>query len=164
MSQYENSNESEYRDVSEHFNGNSMEYAHHGEIEQEYQSVLGRSADSEGLSYFNNLLQNGSLTLSGLRDALANSKEGLEHRGQSNNSLAIDVQYAHHGEIEQEYQSVLGRSADSEGLSYFNNLLQNGSLTLSGLHDALANSKEGLEHHALVLIGHTAQAELQPLG
>ncbi len=130
------------------------EYEHASEIEHEYQSVLGRSVDSEGLSYFNQLLQGGTLSLSGLHDALLNSPEGLEHRG----VRAQGATYEHHAEIEHEYQSVLGRSVDSEGLSYFNQLLQGGTLSLSGLHDALVNSPEGLAHHVPLLVGQQTYA------
>jgi hypothetical protein len=78
-----------------------------------------------------------------LHTTLKNSSEGQEHLRAT---LSGELPAAHRAEIEQEYLNTLGRSADNDGLNYFERLMQSGELTLTDLHTALQNSSEGQEH------------------
>ncbi len=118
-------------------------------IDQLYQSILGRHADGDGLNYFLGKLSNGSLTLASLTDALKNSAEGQQHArapGSGSSTVGTGTSATTETAIDQLYQSILGRHADNEGLSYFLGKLGNGSLNLTSLSDALKNSTEGQQH------------------
>ncbi len=136
------------------------------QIDQQYQTVLGRHADPAGLEYFLKALQAGSMDIKALTEALKNSVEGRQHGQPGKGGPAEQDQSAgnHSGDhspapdssnasdpdaaaVDQQYQSVLGRHADSEGLGYFLKALKAGAMDIKALTEALKNSVEGQQHN-----------------
>lgn len=91
-------------------------------VNRMYQEVLGRSADSSGLSTHIAQLRKGK-SVDDIRAALAASAEA---------KLAINKQY----------NQVLGRNGDPAGLNYYQQKLIAGA-TLADIRNALADSEEG---------------------
>lgn len=116
-----------------------------GQINAIYESTLGRPADMEGLMYFANAIMSGGGSLADVQQAIASSPEaqGLQtgregQTGQTGSGTATTggggllsgantdfTQYT--GQLNSIYQKVFGRDADPTGLSYYGNLLAQGT-------------------------------------
>ena len=81
-----------------------------------YQQYLHRAPDSAGKKFWTAYLFSGGGTIEGMSISLVGSAEYFQTRGGGTNGGFLHVLY----------QDVLHREADSEGLSYFSNLLTNG--------------------------------------
>ena len=112
------------------------------EISGFYTELLGREADRAGLTFYENKVTSGEMTLSQVRAALMQSAEA--QNGSSSNQQSTGTNRTDSRSIVQTaYQSVLGREADSGGLNYWSQLLQAGRITSSQLYSYLRSSDEG---------------------
>lgn len=88
-----------------------------------YQVVFGRSADSAGRAYWLNMIANG-LRLEAVAAEFYGSPEYLYRNGGTNRSFVSAL-----------YRDLMGRSADSAGLNYWLDHLRTGRLTRVGVAD-----------------------------
>lgn len=95
-------------------------------VSQAFEDILGRSADSDAVAYFTNLLQSG-VSRSAVTQMLTTSDEFYKNR------------------IQQAYQDYLGRSADAPGLNAWLAQMRNG-LTDEQLEAAFIGSPEFYSH------------------
>ena len=91
-------------------------------INKAYVDYLGYNADTEGLRYWMNQLNNKTLSREQVIDNLKAAAEN-----DYVNSL---------------YQSTFNRNADQEGLSYWSNLIRNGALSRNQVRDLITTSPE----------------------
>jgi hypothetical protein len=89
-----------------------------------YAQVLGRSADTAGLTAWLQLLQNGAVSRAQVVHAFLTSAEA-------------DQRF-----VEADYLALLGRPADSAGLQLWTNLLVSGQASLQTVGEAIAASDE----------------------
>jgi hypothetical protein len=90
-----------------------------GFVQQVYQNVLGRSADSEGLQYWDGVLASGASR----GNVLIGFSESAEYKAQTR-STGGDTNDA---EAYRLYQAALGRGSDAGGLAFWSAQLANGS-------------------------------------
>jgi len=93
----------------------------------QYQAVLDRAADADGLAYWSQQVMSGALTLEQALASIANSTEAV-----------ATVERA----ITDAYQSSLDRAPEASGLSYWVSEVMSGSLSLEEALGAIANSTE----------------------
>ena len=91
-------------------------------VKSEYQSILGRNPDSD---YWQNELIDGDIVMSSIHDAILAAISEPE-----------DV-------VEEIYNRLFGRSAESAGLAYWLGALESGALSISDLESALIAGAQG---------------------
>lgn len=121
-------------------------------LEEAYMSTLGRSADAEGKAYWLNELQTGHVDRNWLLNAFSDSAEGQEHALQTTGG-STTLSNANY--LEETYHSVLGRSPDDAGKSFWLNELETGHIDRASLRESFSESEEGHAHLALIGISPT---------
>lgn len=119
-----------------------------------YQEILHRPADREGLLHYSALLKNEQITEQDLRITLFNSEERSSMEMKTIDELnneTINV-------INDLYEKILLREADSKGMRYFGNLFENGT-TLDEIRTILLESEEGKS----VSVFHPVRSEIKSL-
>ena len=82
-----------------------------------YQGILGRAPDPAGVQAWASLIDNSNVPLSAVADAIASSPEFIHEYGSLSNA----------GFVNQLYENVLGRPADTGGAQAWGNLLASGT-------------------------------------
>lgn len=101
-------------------------------VEQSYQDLFGREADTEGLKYWVDQLRSGVLTLAELQAAMQSGAIGPDKPIQPPATSLEDV-------VKTAYKS-LGLTADSAGVAYWVKQLENGAVTHGNLLTAISNA------------------------
>ena len=123
-------------------------------VEFLFVNALGRASDADGKAFWVGKLASGS----DRADLLIGFSESLEHRAQTAD-LVDQGFFDTHDEyqaVSLMYDSFAGRQPDAEGLMYWSELLQTGSLTLDQVAAGFVNSSEfqgriaGMSHAELV--------------
>ena len=111
-------------------------------IKQYYKDILGREADSGGLTYWLSEFQSGRMSLSSIQGHIANSDEKLcqsQNRwGKGSNNLVNNQACYRESEIRIIYKNVLLRDPDSPGLQWWHG--QN--LSVAAIYAAIYSSGE----------------------
>lgn len=110
-------------------------------IDQIYRDVLGRSADSSGLGYWNSQVQDGTMTIAEVTKAITQSPENV---------------------IQDLYTSTLGRAADASGLAYWTAQVNTGRTDIAGVTAAFQQSAEYTSTHATAPIVNAATMGIAP--
>ncbi len=108
-------------------------YEYEREIQKIYIAYYGRAADPEGQQFWAAELQAASGDLSSLVDAFGNSAEFEQQYGAMENSVLINNLY----------QQLFGRDADTEGMSFYLELLESGAKTLASISLDILNGAQG---------------------
>ncbi len=121
-------------------------------LELAYKTVLGRSSDDAGKSFWLNELETGHVDRNSLLNAFSDSAEGQEHTLQTtgDSTTLSNANY-----VEEAYHSVLGRSSDDAGKSFWLNELETGHIDRASLLEGFSESEEGHAHLALIGISPT---------
>lgn len=98
-------------------NGQPVDYS--SQISQLYQQYLGRTPETAGTAYYNNLLNSGT-PLSQVQQYISNSPEAQSYS--ANQSVIADNNI-----VQGDYQKLLGRTGSSSEVAYYTNLLQQGT-------------------------------------
>lgn len=113
-------------------------------IDDLYREILLRPADQEGLVYFSDLLKNEQISENEIRTLLLTSDENTT-KIQSIDELSVETKNI----VNDLYQKILLRDADTAGLKYFGSLLESGT-TSDELRILFLESDEGKDtsiHH-----------------
>lgn len=109
------------------------------DVQQLYISYFDRPADPSGLQYWQELLDNGKVSMATIGNAFSASAEfQAAHAGQSNSVL-----------INRIYISLFGHDADTGGLLYWTDLVNHGALTPSQVVGAIGAGALGSDAVAL---------------
>jgi ribosome-associated toxin RatA of RatAB toxin-antitoxin module len=123
-----------YGTISDNYN--------HRIIDNLYREILLRPTDPEGLQYFGSLLESGQITVDEIRVQLINSDERkyllLPQDFKTIETLSADTIIL----INSQYDEILLRPTDPEGLQYFGSLLESGQITVDEIRVQLINSDE----------------------
>lgn len=98
-------------------NGQPTDYS--SQIAQLYQQYVGRTPEAAGTAYYNNLL-NGGTSLQQVADYISNSPEAKSY---SANQQVV----AYQNIVQGDYSSLLGRAGSPSEISYYTNLLEQGT-------------------------------------
>lgn len=109
------------------------------QIQQAYIAYYGRPADPNGLTYWANQLDKAGGNLSVIINAFGNSAESTALYGGS--SLAAQVNKV--------YNTLFGRDADSAGLNFYVQGIQNGQFTLASVALNVFNGAQGTDKTGL---------------
>jgi hypothetical protein len=107
-----------------------------------YIHMFGRQADLGGEQYWADAIANKGLTLGRMALFFMHSEEQLQKIGFNISKVDIPTQ------IEQFYQSFLGRTADATGKAFWVDKLTTGALPLEGLATIVIESVEMQSHYA----------------
>lgn len=109
-------------------------------VNQLYENVLGRAADTAGAQYWNGVMQSGGsrgAVVLGLAESQENKADTISTAGDANNAEAYRL-----------YQAALGRAPDASGLSYWSATLSNGTTSTQVAQDFI-NSTEFNQNGAM---------------
>ncbi|CAN7424317.1 DUF4214 domain-containing protein [Rhizobium sp. LjRoot30] len=115
-------------------------------VQGAYVALLGRPADPEGLAYFNELTNNGT-DLSGLASLTSSEEYQSRFAGMSNEEIVSSI-----------YESLLGRVPDAEGLEYWVDQLESGTLDISTIALNIQDGAQGADQ--AVVAAKVAAADL----
>lgn len=97
------------------------------ELQQLYVGYFGRAADQEGLNFWLEAINNGGLSLENVHASFVQSEEyAALYDGLSNSDLVTQV-----------YLNVLGRAVEAEGLAFWSDALDAGTITQDQLIEGL---------------------------
>lgn len=105
------------------------------EVARLYYTMLGRAPDAGGLAYYVDKLDHGSTT-AGISQGFLNSPESQATYGSLTNGAYVDALYV----------NALGRHAESDGLNFWTNQLEQG-VSRADLAVQLTLSPEAQAHH-----------------
>ena len=111
-------------------------------IDDLYREILLRPADSQGLIKFSTLLEKEKMTVNEIRNELLNSEEYHSMILPSDLKEISDLSKNTKNSIDELYNIILRRNADTTGLQYFGSALENGKMTLSEIRSAILISDE----------------------
>ena len=100
-------------------------------IDDLYEKILLRKADSEGMKYFGNLLEQG-MTPDEIRNKLLSSDEGKN----------ISVDHPIRSEIKYKIEKLYDRPATYDEINYFHKMIDDGLMKLSELENVLKQTEE----------------------
>lgn len=126
----------------------------YGAIASLYQQDLGRSPDADGANYWGKALASGQ-SLTQIDQALRNSAEAQARAPQDMPSTGAGTYNPATGAgamqpaqiVDTAYRAVLGRPAEAAGSDFWSQPVQQGSMNLAGLEDALLRSPEYVQTH-----------------
>jgi len=122
-------------------------------IDELYREILKRPVDKPGLEYYYNLLDSKQISLSELREILINSDERKKLL-LPNEIISIENLTSQTvNDINELYQEILFRPADSIGLQHFGSLIENKKLTFEELKELLLKSNEKILYEKNTLKG-----------
>lgn len=107
-------------------------------VDSLYREILHRPADDIGLLHYSALLRSDQMTEDELRSALSNSDEAFSMKMKSIDELSVQTKNT----INDLYEKILLRKADPEGMTYFGNLLEQGT-DPDDIRTMLLESEEG---------------------
>ena len=107
-----------------------------------YRDILLRQSDTDGLIFYVQMLEEGTMTVTDIRESLIDSEEY--------NQLILLKEFTNIDKIKPEtrkiinelYLEILERPADDQGLLYYSAMLENKKLSLSDIKNKLLNSDE----------------------
>ena len=111
-------------------------------IDDLYREILLRPADSHGLIHFSDLLEKEKITIDEIRSELLNSEEYRLKILLTDLKEISDLNEETKNSIDELYNIILRRNADTTGLQYFGSALENGKMSLSEIRNALLTSDE----------------------
>jgi Domain of unknown function (DUF4214)/Peptidase M10 serralysin C terminal/Matrixin len=102
-----------------------------GDVARLYQAVFNHPSDDAGLAYWTGQIDSGTLGLQDVVNGFLASPEGLATVSQNTSSFVSAI-----------YQNALGHTPDANGLTYWADTLNSGSLTKAALVVNIAESAE----------------------
>jgi hypothetical protein len=100
-------------------------------IQGVYVALFGRPADPTGLAYFNAATQNGA-NLTAIGDLASTAEYKTRFENQNNAQIVASI-----------YQSLFNRDPDADGLNFFVNALNTGSLNINNIAIAILDGAQG---------------------
>ncbi|MCV0373515.1 MAG: DUF4214 domain-containing protein [Nitrosarchaeum sp.] len=107
-----------------------------------YQEVLYREVDIIGLQYYGSLLEASKITTDEIKEQLLQSDEKRHTVEPGERKTIYELKDETRKTINDLYQEVLYRSADSSGLEYYGSLLEAGKITIDEIRQKLLESPE----------------------
>lgn len=111
------------------------------EITQLYLKILNREPDAVGQAYYLEQLQNGK-SIGWVESSIMNSTEAKSLLQSNEIKTANELNSTTKVTINNLYQEILHREADSQGMQYFGSMLESGKMSANDIRNALLNSTE----------------------